>query len=73
MTLLIAIFIVIWVAIGLFMILGELGIIKFLPFSLMHVADQTPVTNVSKKGDVQSKPKVVKEVETTPLRKKTKK
>jgi hypothetical protein len=63
MTLLLAILIVIWVVIGLLMILGELGIVKFLPFSLMHAADQSPVTKVSKKVDVQSKPKVVKEVE----------
>jgi hypothetical protein len=63
MTLLLGILIVIWVVIGLLMLLGELGIVTFLPFSLMHAADQTPVTKVSKKVDVQSKPKVVKEVE----------
>jgi hypothetical protein len=63
MTLLLGILIVIWVVIGLLMLLGELGIVTFLPFSLMHAADQTPVTKVSKKVDVQSKPKVLKEVE----------
>jgi len=63
MTLLLGILIVIWVVIGLLMLLGELGIVTFLPFSLMHEADQKPVTIASKKVDVQSKPKVVKEVE----------
>jgi len=63
MTLLLGILIIIWVVIGLLMILGELGIVKFLPFSLMDASDKKPVTKVTKKVEVQSKPKVVKEVE----------
>ena len=63
MTLLLGILIVIWVVIGLLMILGELGMVTFLPFSLMNSTDQTPVTKGLKKVEVQSKPKVLKEVE----------
>ena len=36
MTLLLGILIVIWVVIGHLMILGELGMVKFLPFSCMR-------------------------------------
>jgi tetratricopeptide (TPR) repeat protein len=63
MTLLLGILVVIWVVVGLFMILGELGIVKFLPFSLLNTTEQKTTPKPLKKVEVQSKPKVVKEVE----------